>query len=428
MLAAVLPALGCRCGRTDEQGAEATERPEVDAPLPEGPERILPSTGAVVWGPESLSSASRMADGLSAARGEGQAALVWIEQKDPGADVVMALLEPDGSSRKVGVTRGASSFAPTAVAWKDGGYTLAWGDDRYRHIEIFAARVSARAKVSLAPRRLTVTTPSDASSGGVFSADSSQTPTLVPYGDRLLAAWGGPGEKGRQQVYVTALATSGKPRLTPRTLTSGSTDAHSLSLAPVGEGAVLSYCVRTPAGSDMFLLPLAGMPPEPGAPVEVGTSAYVPCTLALATFGQRGVVFWAHREVEEGVIEDGIAVRAIDADARFLAQARDVEGVNLMRFAGKHRAAFDVLGLDADRVALAWIQRDVQGRTSLRLALLAPSGELLTEPLVVETLFAPTDPHVVGSGRPGELLIAWMDREEGRRNLEVRAAHVRLSQ
>lgn len=413
---------GCRCGKSASDPDTAVVQGETKTPA-EKEQVILAPTGEVLWGPLTLSDPARVAIGLSVAAGPAGSAVVWIEQMDPGADVYLAMVgeEPGGDVHRV--TRHTSSYPPTAVVHTEEGFVLAWGDDRYRHIEIFVARVTQEGRIAQAPRRLTVTTVSEDAPGGVLAVDSSQGPTLATLDDQLVAVWGGPGQGGRQQAYMTTLSTTGKPRGTPLVLTKGKTDASGMQLTSHRRGALLTYCVQGTRGSEMFRMDLTGKPPVASSAVSLGVSEYVPCAVDHATDQDEVVVLWARREqVTPGVMEDTLVVRSLGASGKLASKETQLPGVRLVKFPGKHRAPFDVLALGAGRLAVSWVHRGYDGSRQLRVQVYTTSGTPLTEPVVVPTWSHPADPHLVDGDRDGEVLLVFLDRPQSMEKMQVRAA------
>ncbi|MBW2260888.1 MAG: hypothetical protein JRG91_02860 [Deltaproteobacteria bacterium] len=424
LLAAVLAIGACRAGQKGQQEGEAeTETPRAVPSVP-GATTEAPA-GKLLWGPEAVSSASRGADGLGAALGVGQVGIVWIEDRSPGADVFFARVAGQDVGQAISVTKGASSFPPMAVAWTGKEFALAWGDDRFRHIEIFVARVSYSGKLVLRPRRFTSTQSDEDEMPGVFSADSSQAPALAYYGGQLLMAWGGPGNAGRQQVYYTTLSKAGKPNFDPTPLTRGLSDAVGIRLVSYETGALLSYCVRGSEGNELYRLHLSGSPPGPAQPMKVEVSQYVPCSVKHALAGDGAVVLWAMRAQDEGgAVEDGLEGQLVDADGVFVGKSFEMPGVRLVKFPGKHRAPFDALELGGGKLAIAWIERVPDGSASLRLGVFDAAGNRLGEPFEVPTQADPTDPHLLGSGQPGSFVVTWLDRPLGSKLRRVFVAGV----
>jgi len=429
---AILPGLvlaiaACRGGEKDrDQPREEAGSPRpspVEQHEPEGP-----PAGRIVWGPEAVSGPSQSADGLAAAMGVGQVAIVWIEMGSPGADVFLARVAGQEVGQAVAVTRGASSFPPTAVAWTGKEFALAWGDDRYRHIEIFVARVSATGGLVLEPRRFTSTRSADDAMAGVYSADSSQSPALAYYGGQLLIAWGGPGSAGRQQVYYTTLSRAGKPNFDPEALTSGLSDAVGIRLLSYETGALLSYCVSGAEGNEMYRLHMSGSPPDPVPPMKVEESLYVPCSVKHVLAGDGALVLWAERdESEGGAVEDRLEAQLVDAQGAFVGSRFTLPDVRLVKFPGKHRAPFDALDLGGGRLAVAWIERVPDGSALLRLGVFDAAGNRLGEPFDVPVQAGPTDPHLLGSGQPGSYVVTWLDRPVGSKHRRVYVAGVSFS-
>jgi hypothetical protein len=413
------------------RGGDGTpDQPRHEAGTPQAPaageqQEAGPAAGRLVWGPEPVSDAARSADGLAAAMGVGQVGIAWIEMKSPGADVFFARVAGPEVGQAVPVTGGASSFPPTAVAWTGKEFALAWGDDRFRHIEIFVARVSSTGSLVLKPRRFTSTKRADDPMAGVYSADSSQTPALAYYGGQLLIAWGGPGNAGRQQVYYTTLSRAGKPNFQPVALTDGLSDAVGIRLLSHEDGALLSYCVRGADGNEMYRLHVSGSPPDPAPPARVDRSLYVPCSVKHVPAGDGAVVLWAARDEDEGgAVEDRLAGQVVDAQGAPVGVSFSLPDVRLVKFPGKHRAPFDALELGPGRLAVAWIERVPDGSALLRLGVFDAAGHPLGEPFDVPAQAGPTDPHLLGSGQPGSFLLTWLDRPVGSKNRRVYVAGV----
>jgi hypothetical protein len=357
--------------------------------------------------------------------GVGQVGIVWIEMESPGADVFFARVAGQEVGHAVAVTSGASSFPPTAVAWTGREFALAWGDDRFRHIEIFVARVSSTGSLVLRPRRFTSTQGADDAMAGVYSADSSQIPALAYYGGQLLIAWGGPGNAGRQQVYYTTLSRSGKPNFDPVALTSGVSDAVGIRLLSHETGALLSYCVRGADGSEMFRLRMSGSPPDPAPPAKVEQSLYVPCSVKHVRAGDGAIVLWARRDEDEGgAVEDRLSGQLVDAQGALVGKSFSLPDVRLVKFPGKHRAPFDALELGPGRLGVAWIERVPDGSALLRLGVFDAAGNRLGEPFDVPAQAGPTDPHLLGSGQPGSCVVTWLDRPVGSKTRRVYVAGV----
>ncbi len=424
LAACVLGLVACR---GPDQGRTGPEPGPDSAPAASAPavKPSQPSAGELLWGPEAVSGEERSADGLAAALGVGQVGVVWIEEQSPGADVFFARVAGQEIGQSVRVTSGASSFPPMAVAWTGKEFALAWGDDRFRHIEIFVARVSYGGKLVLRPRRFTTTQGGDDSMAGVYSADSSQTPALAYYGGQLLMAWGGPGSAGRQQVYYTTLSKAGKPNFDPLPLTSGLADAVGMRLLSYETGALLSYCVRGSDGSEMYRLHLSGSPPDPAQPMKVDRSLYVPCSVKHVLAGDGAVVLWAMRDQDEGgAVEDRLAGQLVAADGSFVGESFTMPDVRLVKFPGKHRAPFDALDLGGGKLAVAWIERIPDGSASLRLGVFDAAGNRHGEPFDVPSQADPTDPHVLESGQPGSYVVTWLDRPLGSTRRRVFVAGV----
>ena len=419
LLAALAWLVACRGGSRDGTGDEAREKEPLAAVVASG-KPAAPPAGSLAWGPRAVSSTERPADGLAVALGVGQVGLVWIEELSPGADVYFSRVAGEDVGPPVAVTRGASSFPPTTVAWTGREFALAWGDDRFRHIEIFVARVSLSGKLALQPRRFTTTEAVDDPMAGAYAADSSQIPSLAYYGGQLLIAWGGPGEAGRQQVYYTTLSKAGKPNFDPVQLTGGLSDALGIRLLSYETGALLSYCVSGASGSEMYRLHMDGSPPAAGEPVKVEESLYIPCSVKHALAGEGAIALWAERQEDDGgAVEDRLRGRLVAADGTFVGGSFEVDGVRLVKFPGKHRAPFDALEIGGGRVAVAWIARVPDGSSSLRVGVFDVAGERVGEPFDVPAQAGPTDPHLVASGQQGTFVLAWLDRPAGSSLLRV---------
>lgn len=423
VLVTVLALCSCRGGDRDESAGKETppgpESAQAPPPAPAAP----PSAGRLAWGPVPLSSSDHSADGISAALGVGQSAIVWIEEKDPGADVFFARIAGEGAEGSILVTRGASAYPPTAVEWTGKEFALAWGDDRYRHVEIFVARVSWNGKLALKPRRFTQTVSDGDESMGVFSADSSQNPAIAYYGGQLLTVWGGPGEAGRQQVYYTTVSKAGKPNFDPVSLTSGITDAVGMRLRSYEKGALLAYCVHGAAGNELYRLHLSGSPPDPAQSVRVSTSSYIPCSVDHAIAGDGSIVFWAQRDEDEGgALEDSLWGQLVAADGTFVGEGFELPGVRLVKFPGKHHSPFDVLELEVGRIGVAWVQREHDGSATLRIGVFDAAGHPHKATFSVPTQAEPQDPHLVPGGQPGSWVLAWLDRPLGSKLMRVYVA------
>ncbi len=422
-LAALLA--GCSCSKKGDPAGAPLAPPPV-RPVARMTSPALPPMGTVAFGPRTVSDEGLDADGLSAALGVGQAAIVWIEQADPGADVRLARVAGATMLGVTQVTRGTSSYAPTAVAWTGKDFVLAWGDDRFRHIEIFVARVSDAGKVVLAARRLTDTEAGDGD-GGMASTDSSQSPALAYYDGQLIAAWGGPGPDGSQQAYHTTLSATGKPDFDPTPLTSGPSDTASIRLSSHEKGAVLTYCVRAVHGSELYMLLLAGTPPAPVQPLGVATSDYIPCSMDHVSSDTGSFMFWVRRDEDEGGgIEDVVVAQPILGTGAFDGAGVELAAVRPVKFPGKHRMPFDAMSLGSGRIAVAWVHREHDGSVSLKVGLFDESGSPLSVPLLVPTLGTPADPHLVGSGQPQMVLLAWLDRPAGSQDERVLVAGLEL--
>jgi hypothetical protein len=379
----------------------------------------------VIWGPVPLSDPARSADGVSTALGVGQAGIAWIEGKNPGADVFFARVAGGDVAGTVAVTRGASAYPPTAISWTGSEFALAWGDDRYRHVEIFVARVAYNGKLALAPRRFTQTLEVEDPLSGAFAADSSQSPTLAYYGGQVLLVWGGPGKAGRQQVYMTTISKAGKPSFDPTPLTSGLSNAVGMRLVSYEKGALLSYCVSSTGGAELYRVHLAGAPPEPAQPMRVATSTYVPCSGDHALAGEGSVIMWVRRDEDEGgAVEDHLVGQVLDGGGEFVGESIELPQVRLVKFPGKHHAPFDVLGIEGGLLAVAWVERVPDGSAALRVGVIDAAGRQPDLPFVVPTQAEPTDPHLVESGQPGSVLLAWLDRPIGSKLRRVYVAGI----
>jgi len=416
--AASLLALGS-CGRGD-RGKTGAREPGAGVG-PARPASIRPAAppaqaGRVSWGPVAISSTDRRADGISTALGVGQAAAVWIEDASPGADVRFVSLGEEGAGEAVDVTAGASAFPPTAVEWSGREFALAWGDDRFRHIEVFVARVAWNGKTVMSPRRFTRTIVSGKDEAGVPAADSSQEPALAYYAGQLIMAWGGPGEGGRQQVYFTTISPSGTPGFDPLPLTSGPADAFGIRLESFEKGALISYCVMGSGSSDIYGLALAGSPPEPVQPLRLAASAYIPCSVDQVVGEGGSVALWVERREDPGGgIEDRLSGQALAASGEFEGGGFEIPGARIVKFPGKHHVPFDAIDIGGGRMAVAWIERGTDGGSSLRVGVFeraAPIGASFTVPSQAD----PTDPHLVpsgGAGGAGGHVIVWLDRPLG---------------
>jgi hypothetical protein len=431
--AAALLAASCGCRGHDRAGAGGDGgAPQAGGGQGPQPAQVGAAAGGeagvrLEWGPDRISDAERGASGLAASLGVGQVALVWLEDGDPGTDVHFSTISSGSASGPVAVTRDASAYPPAAVEWTGREFAVAWGDDRYRHVEIFVARVSAGGKVVSKPRRFTKTTPSREALDHVYAADSSQNPTLAYYGGQLIMAWGGPGRAGSQQVYLTTISGAGKPLYDPVPVTAGITDALRMRLESKDEGALLSYCVHGSGGFDLYSLELSGSPPEPTQPRRLATSGYTPCSVAHAVAGEGSIAFWVRRDEDEaGAIEDRVAGQVLDAAGGFVGPGLVLDGVRLVKFPGRHCSPFDVIGVGGGRVAVAWVHREHDGGSSLRVGLFDAAGSPVDAGLTIPAQADPTDPHVLPGGQPDSYVLAWLDRPVGMRGHRVYAAGLAL--
>ena len=324
------------------------------------------------WGPTLLSSDELNVVGLSAATGVGQVGVLWIEVGEGKSEVIFTRLAGGGNTATLQVTKDASGYPPTAMAWTGKDFYLAWGDDTFRRIELFVARISPTGAMELAPKQFTRTkSPKDAD---VYSSDSSQEPAMTYYEGNLLMVWGGPGDYMRQHIYHTTISKNGKPMYQPDRITSGPYDHTGFNLVPSDDGANLYYCMNTSTGNEVYRTRLIGTPPKAEQePSSVLSTIYSPCWAEEFMLGDKGLILWPEKIEKQGIVTCKLKFLGVMPDGSFRSSVT-LRGTELVKFPGKMRRAFD--GIRAENhVAIVWVDVPPEGEQSIKAAIFSDSGK-----------------------------------------------------
>ncbi|MFH1436042.1 MAG: hypothetical protein ABIJ56_10030 [Pseudomonadota bacterium] len=359
------------------------------------------------WGPMLLSSDKLNVVGLSAATGVGQVGVLWIEVGQGKSEVFFTRIAGSEKTDTLQVTGGASGFPPTAMAWTGKDFYLTWGDDTFRRIELFVARIAPNGAMELAPKQFTRTkSPKDAD---VYSSDSSQEPAMTYYEGNLLMVWGGPGDYARQHIYHTTISKSGKPIYQPDRITSGPYDHTGFNLVPSDNGANLYYCVNTSTGNEVYRTRLSGTPPRAEQePSSVLSTIYSPCRAEEFMIGDRGLILWPEKTEKRGIITCTLKFLGVMPDGSFRSSVT-LKGTELVMFPGKMRRAFDGIKVD-DQVAVAWVDVPPAGGQTIKTAIFQESGNPVCEPVEMESNMIPTDSRILYAGHGRQYVVLWVDR------------------
>jgi hypothetical protein len=377
-----------------------------------------------IWGPLKLSSGEANVTGMSAATGVGQAGAMWIEVGQKGSEVYFTRITGGTKGQTIRMTKGASAFPPTSAAWTGKDFALAWGDDRFRRIEIFIARVSPVGKITLAPRQFTQTRPSKQSD--VYSSDSSQEPALACSGGNLLIIWGGPGDYGRQQIYHTTISKSGKPLYAPYEITKGPFDHSGLNLVSFEEGASIFFCALKGDINEIYRGVLSGAPPKIASqPSKVAGTLYSPCQSQEVDTGENRVILWPEKKESESLVTAGLSMAVILPTGEF-GSAAELESLHLIKFPGKFRRAFDAAGAGG-KVAVAWVDSPPGGEQGIKAGIYSDAGSCLCEPLPLEAQLIPTDPRMLYSGFGRQYVVLWVDRRPGGDSYTLEAEGIEIA-
>lgn len=375
------------------------------------------------WGPVRLSSGKDSVTGVSAATAIGQVGAMWVESGGNSSEVFFARIAGSGKKSLLRITNGASAYPPSALAWTGKEFALAWGDDRFRRIEIFIARISPAGKITLKPRQFTETKPSKFAD--VYTSDSSQEPALAYYQGNLLIAWGGPGDYGRQQVYHTTISKKGKPIYSPCRITSGPFNHTGLNLISSMEGASLHFCVMKGEDNEIYRTVLSGTPPQTASPLsKVASTIYSPCRSMEVFTGEKSAIMWAERKESGGITENALVICGVRPDGSY-EDAFQVETATLVKFPGKSRRAFDAASAGGN-VAVAWADAPPGGGQGIRAGIFSVKGKSICRPLDLETHMGPSDPRILYSGYGEEYVVLWVDREMGGKIFSLYAGGIEI--
>jgi hypothetical protein len=376
-----------------------------------------------VWGPVQLSSGKHDVVGVGAATGVGQVGVLWLETKMTGSEVYFTRIAGSDKQGTLTISSGGSAYPPAAAAWTGKEFALAWGDDRFRRIEVFVGKVSSTGKVTMKARQFTQTVPAD--TGDVYDSDSSQEPALAYYGGNLLMVWGGPGDKGRQQVYHTTVSKSGKPIYAPYEITKGPFNHTGMNLVSMDDGASLHFCVRKGEENDIFRVLLSETPPTIDQPPQkIAGTTYSPCWSTEVAIGDKQAVLWAERKENQGVITNPLHVLGVMADGSH-DEAHEVEDVGLVKFPGKYRRAFDAAECGG-KVAVLWVDEPPEEETVLKAGIFGLDGRAECRPADLESRIGPTDPRILYSGQGMQYVVLWVDREMGGKTFSLYAAGIEI--
>lgn len=376
-----------------------------------------------LWGPVQVSSGKHDVVGLGAATGVGQVGVLWLETKEAGSEVYFTRIAGSDKQGTLTISKEGSAYPPASAAWTGKEFALAWGDDRFRRIEVFVAKVSSTGKVTMKARQFTQTKP--ANTGDLYDSDSSQEPALAYYGGNLLMVWGGPGDQGRQQVYHTTMSKAGKPIYSPYEITKGPFNHTGMNLVSMSEGASLHFCVRKGEENDIFRVLLTGTPPSVEvAAQKIAATTYSPCWSTEVAVGDKRALFWADRIESQGVVQNPLNILGVKADGSF-GKKHEVEDVGLTKFPGKFRRAFDAAEC-GDKAALVWVDQPPEEETELRASIFGLDGRSTCKPLQLESRINPTDPRILYSGQGMQYVVLWVDREMGGKTFSLFAAGVEM--
>jgi hypothetical protein len=422
LAAAWIAAAGCRGGREKDEA-----KPEEETVKGGGKTGIVQEEKKPcfepVWGPIQLSSGKHDVVGLGAATGVGQVGVLWLETKVSGSEVYFTRIAGSDKEGTLTISSGGSAYPPAAAAWTGKEFALAWGDDRFRRIEVFVGKVSSTGKVTMKGRQFTQTVP--ANTGDVYDSDSSQEAALAYYDGNLLMVWGGPGDQGRQQVYHTTVSKTGRPIYAPYEITKGPFNHTGMNLVSSDEGASLHFCVRKGEENDIFRVLLTGTPPSVDeAPQKIAGTTYSPCWSTEVSVGDKRALLWADRIESQGVVTNPLHIIGVMADGSF-DEPREVEDVGLVKFPGKFRRAFDAAECGG-RVAVVWVDEPPEEETELRAGIFGLDGKAECRPLGLESRIGPTDPRVLYSGHGMQYVVLWVDREMGGTVFSLYAAGIKI--
>ncbi len=360
------------------------------------------------WGPTLLSSDELNVVGLSAATGVGQVGVLWIEVGEGKSEVFFTRIAGGEKTDTLEVTRGASGFPPTAMTWTGRDFYLAWGDDTFRRIELFVARISPTGAMELSPKQFTKTkSPKDAD---VYSSDSSREPAMTYYKGNLLMVWGGPGDYVRQHIYHTTISKGGKPIYQPDRITSGPNDHTGLNLVSSDDGANLYYCMNTSTGNEVYRTRLSGTPPKAEQePSSVLSTIYSPCRVEEFMLGDKGLILWPEKIEKRGIVICGLKFLGVMPDGSF-GSSVTLGGTELVKFPGKMRRAFDGIRVE-NNVAVAWVDLPPVGEQAIKIALFSDTGKPVCAPVKMESNIIPTDSRILYAGQDRKYVVLWVDRK-----------------
>jgi|GEM_PF-3260959 len=389
-----------------------------------------------IWGPVRISSTSATPYGLSGATGVGQVGVTWIEPSLYTSNVYFARISSEGTVQKIPVTKKASAYAPTDTAWTGRDFAIAWGDDRQRRIEIFTARVSPTGKISSGARQFTFTRP--VKEGDIYSSDSSKEPALLNYNENLLIVWGGPGDRGRQQMYHSIVSKKGKALYEPYELTKGPFDHGSFRLAPVDGGVAFLFCVNPGGENQIWRGIMEGIPPKVTSfPSMIAATKFFPCQPVEIPVAGKNLIMWVEKAKESGLEQTGNIKIVSTLPSGELGAASTVNEVTIVNYRAKLNAGrpFDAVST-GKHFAIAWTSpRTTQGEKieeekiqNIDVGIFSEAGEKLCEPYRVDApgLF-PDDPRILYSGFEKRFIIVWTDRLPGEIAFSVEVEGIEIS-
>jgi len=418
----IMTAQGCRGGKEKKEATPEGESVETRENVKIVQEEKKPCFKPV-WGPVQVSSGKHDVMGLGAATAVGQVGVIWLETKESGSEAYFTRIAGSDKQGTLTISGGGSAYPPAAAAWTGRDFALAWGDDRFRRIEVFIARVSSTGKTTMKARQFTQTKP--AGTGDLYDSDSSQEPALAYYDGNLLMVWGGPGDKGRQQVYHTTISKSGKPIYSPYEITKGPYNHTGMNLVPMDDGASLHFCVRKGEENDIFRLLMTGTPPSiDQAPQKIAGTTYSPCWSTEVALGDKRALLWAERIEIQGVAANPLNILGVMADGSF-DKSYEVEDAGLVKFPGKFRRAFDAAECGG-KVAVVWVDQPPEEETELRAGIFGLDGRTECRPLELESRIGPTDPRILYSGQGMQYVVLWVDREMGGKTFSLYAAGIEM--
>ncbi len=169
------------------------------------------------------------------------AAIAWVARDGNDTQVHVSRIDKHGRRvNEIQLTGGKGGVHNVALAWADGGWVVAWVDNRDGNGEVYAAKIDPDLNRYGREERLT------------RAAGDAADLSLATAGDKVWIVWADPRDtpaEGTADIFVASVrARDARPLLADVRVHATAAHSRSPAIAASGDGAVLGWIEEAPSG------------------------------------------------------------------------------------------------------------------------------------------------------------------------------------